>query len=780
MQNHSCKEWVERVGEHQDSQPKKVLIVPCSGRKREGKICILVSQGKEAESYKKSQAQYKTVQNLLTNGKDSKLKMYPCSPRMLPPNITPELSKEEIRLVEVDEYAGLTTNVKKAPVKRSTSSTLNAHDYEVWCRLHKVEPEDLPSPWSDALGNFNSGGNSKGTRKSLFRHSVCKSLDLMHVENKTSLFGHSAITQSLSQFYSWSFKTSLKKYETETPTPVEPVHSQHAKHLSPVFDTFTEEVNSRDRLSPHSQEGENMNCLEDEDHLVTFDHLKADDGLDFDLAELYKTTLDNSNPDNSFETAMQTDLPRSNIQHNPEPRHPLQDKTNTLPSKSEIKSASHRTPRIVTCMKDVDPFSPPRWNLRPQAYFKNPTPKIELYRKIDAGFLADAVQKKANHKVSIAKDEASDSLREPFEESSIMVTKIPLAQSTPNPKLPKPKSFGLSSPLILESPIQSIMTGSPSISDFQPMRKMPNLSTPPKFNPPASKAYNATPTSARLRLLKRSSGQDDSVILVDGDSPSPVIKRSRRRMVSGAIPKLQAEFIDLEEDASDHETGTNLVQSMSTSPMSSFMTSLRDNAIKPSSSSLCSRINTLQTSPSHHNRSWQVSPNKTSEIATPSSAQVHRARSRSIISLGDGSPSPLIVRRRTKISAYRMPRAQAQFLDLEAQLSGSDVSEDEGEENYGTMDSFIVEDEDMSQAISHSQAIGIYQQSLLPSPINVHNRRKHVFDSIIQRFQNPTNLGSMDDVIEESDEDDYAEDIDTTRASDAFSDNVNDGSHLFM
>ncbi|KAG0203440.1 hypothetical protein BGX28_004267 [Mortierella sp. GBA30] len=58
-----------------------------TGRKRKGKICVLLAEGQEEQKYRRSQTSYKTVQRAIAQGNN--IQYYPHSPRILPPGPPP-------------------------------------------------------------------------------------------------------------------------------------------------------------------------------------------------------------------------------------------------------------------------------------------------------------------------------------------------------------------------------------------------------------------------------------------------------------------------------------------------------------------------------------------------------------------------------------------------------------------------------------------------------------------------------------------------------------------
>ncbi|KAF9110573.1 hypothetical protein BGX27_006176 [Mortierella sp. AM989] len=58
-----------------------------TGRKRKGKICLLLAEGQEEQKYRRSQTSYKAVQRAIAQGHH--IQYYPYSPRILPPGTPP-------------------------------------------------------------------------------------------------------------------------------------------------------------------------------------------------------------------------------------------------------------------------------------------------------------------------------------------------------------------------------------------------------------------------------------------------------------------------------------------------------------------------------------------------------------------------------------------------------------------------------------------------------------------------------------------------------------------
>ncbi|KAF9360483.1 hypothetical protein BGX26_009173 [Mortierella sp. AD094] len=97
-----------------------------TGRKRKGKICLLLSEGQEEQKYRRSQTSYKTVQRAIAQGHH--IQYYPYSPRILPPGTPPTC---DLVHINVPTYIAPSTARKRKKVgddgtgagSRSTNQT---------------------------------------------------------------------------------------------------------------------------------------------------------------------------------------------------------------------------------------------------------------------------------------------------------------------------------------------------------------------------------------------------------------------------------------------------------------------------------------------------------------------------------------------------------------------------------------------------------------------------------------------------------------------------------
>ena len=86
-----------------------------TGRKRRGKICLLINEGAEQAAVRRARDQYKAVQSSIIDG--SRLEMYGGDlAAVLPEDCTPECSKEVLVVDKEEEGAGIIVTAAAAPV----------------------------------------------------------------------------------------------------------------------------------------------------------------------------------------------------------------------------------------------------------------------------------------------------------------------------------------------------------------------------------------------------------------------------------------------------------------------------------------------------------------------------------------------------------------------------------------------------------------------------------------------------------------------------------------
>ncbi|KAG0261460.1 hypothetical protein DFQ27_002939 [Actinomortierella ambigua] len=181
-----------------------------TGRKRKGKICLLLSEGQEEQKYRRSVTQYKNVQKSISSG--SYLEYYRQSPRILPPGPYPQVDMVRI---EAEPYED--PSATKGPRKRRklndgtlTSSSTGAVNTSAFlddeemarfqCRylipkrsVRRITFETASQALVKRLGKV---FDQQSMNRSVFDRSFDKKKAMAPGLDPTSIVGHSSTTQA--------------------------------------------------------------------------------------------------------------------------------------------------------------------------------------------------------------------------------------------------------------------------------------------------------------------------------------------------------------------------------------------------------------------------------------------------------------------------------------------------------------------------------------------------------------------------------------------------------
>ncbi|PIK51698.1 putative Fanconi anemia group M protein [Apostichopus japonicus] len=128
-----------------------------TGRKRKGRIVMLMTEGKEASVYDKSQYSRRGIHKAL-QGNSKSLQLYPSCPRMIPRGLNPQPHKMHIT---VEQYEGKKKNKKGArkttegPITSivqkwqeklpKESWFLNENEYSEWVNRYRIPDQNVPT-----------------------------------------------------------------------------------------------------------------------------------------------------------------------------------------------------------------------------------------------------------------------------------------------------------------------------------------------------------------------------------------------------------------------------------------------------------------------------------------------------------------------------------------------------------------------------------------------------------------------------------------------------------
>ncbi|KFP84592.1 Fanconi anemia group M protein, partial [Acanthisitta chloris] len=162
-----------------DAQKSPIRLVQRmgrTGRRRQGRIVVILAQGREERTYNQSQCNKRSINKAISGNKA--LHFYQHSPRMVPEGINPKMHK---MFITAEKYEP--SNCRKLPKERRSSSlqhksalfacvagqkqmnsreswALTPEEYKIWDRLYRIKESDgikqpvLPRSQFETLGNL--------------------------------------------------------------------------------------------------------------------------------------------------------------------------------------------------------------------------------------------------------------------------------------------------------------------------------------------------------------------------------------------------------------------------------------------------------------------------------------------------------------------------------------------------------------------------------------------------------------------------------------------------
>ncbi|XP_076312701.1 FA complementation group M [Tachypleus tridentatus] len=183
-----------------------------TGRKRQGRIVVLVTEGKEEQAYNQSRYSKKTIHKAIISGRAFQ-SLYSHNPRMVPKEINPVCHK---MFMTVDTYKAQNGNTQKRFLKDvcqkkflvskngklnsvNSNSILNAEELLFWNTHLKLPNNDIPV--LDASSSFVTlpvaANNILGYQKTRKTLSLSEWMPWQNVKQQTYFVEHSSKTQNL-------------------------------------------------------------------------------------------------------------------------------------------------------------------------------------------------------------------------------------------------------------------------------------------------------------------------------------------------------------------------------------------------------------------------------------------------------------------------------------------------------------------------------------------------------------------------------------------------------
>ncbi|NXB90595.1 FANCM protein, partial [Vidua chalybeata] len=130
-----------------DAQRSPVRLVQRmgrTGRRRHGRIVVILAQGREERNYNQSQCNKRSIHKAISGNKT--LRFYQHSPRMVPEGINPKVHKMFITAEKQEQ----STSRMLSKERRSSQKQMNSHEswslspeeFEIWDRLYRIKESD--------------------------------------------------------------------------------------------------------------------------------------------------------------------------------------------------------------------------------------------------------------------------------------------------------------------------------------------------------------------------------------------------------------------------------------------------------------------------------------------------------------------------------------------------------------------------------------------------------------------------------------------------------------
>ncbi|NWW97611.1 FANCM protein, partial [Caloenas nicobarica] len=147
-----------------DAQKSPVRLVQRmgrTGRRRQGRIVLILAQGREERTYNQSQSNKRSIHKAISGNK--MLHFYQHSPRMIPEGINPKLHKMFITAEKYEPSDSRMLSKERRcqkQVRCHENWSLSAEEFEIWDRLYRIKESDgikepiLPQTHFETLENL--------------------------------------------------------------------------------------------------------------------------------------------------------------------------------------------------------------------------------------------------------------------------------------------------------------------------------------------------------------------------------------------------------------------------------------------------------------------------------------------------------------------------------------------------------------------------------------------------------------------------------------------------
>ncbi|KAG7260013.1 hypothetical protein CRUP_029461 [Coryphaenoides rupestris] len=136
-----------------DAQKSPIRLVQRmgrTGRKRQGRIVVILAEGREERTYNQSQSNKRSVYKSIV-GDQNRFHMYPSSPRMLPPGVSPALHKMHITTGQFHHGDSSGGGSRRSSGGRRSGSKVHASlihpqnlEYSLWASTMRLAEDEAP------------------------------------------------------------------------------------------------------------------------------------------------------------------------------------------------------------------------------------------------------------------------------------------------------------------------------------------------------------------------------------------------------------------------------------------------------------------------------------------------------------------------------------------------------------------------------------------------------------------------------------------------------------
>ncbi|NXN25240.1 FANCM protein, partial [Nycticryphes semicollaris] len=148
-----------------DAQKSPVRLVQRmgrTGRRRRGRIVVILAEGREERTYNQSQSNKRSIHKAISGNKT--LHFYQCSPRMIPEGVNPKLHKMFITAEKYERSDSRPLSTERRSNQKQTRChenwSLSPEEFEIWDRLYRIKESDgvkepvLPQTRFETLENL--------------------------------------------------------------------------------------------------------------------------------------------------------------------------------------------------------------------------------------------------------------------------------------------------------------------------------------------------------------------------------------------------------------------------------------------------------------------------------------------------------------------------------------------------------------------------------------------------------------------------------------------------